>query len=280
MILVVNIAYFYCNVNKLMYNYVKTTTRSHMLPIQRQLKIKEFLVEKGFASVEELSKHFEVSEMTIRRDLDELHEQGVIQRIYGGAMDNDQAFFEMSVNAKSEKFSTEKIKIGRAAADLVQNGDTVFMDSGTTTLEVAKNLKNKKITIITTALNVAIELSASADIDILVAGGILRKGPLNTTGPQTDAFIRELHVDKAFIGVEGVDIQSGISVPDPINAHNKHTMIEIARQVIVVADHSKLGRTTTSNIAALDKVHVVITDNGADPAIIEELRQKTQVILV
>ena len=251
-----------------------------MLPIQRQLKIKEFLVEKGFASVEELSKQFEVSEMTIRRDLDELHAQGIIQRIYGGAMDNDQAFFEMSVDAKAGKFTSEKIKIGRAAADLVQNGDTVLMDSGTTTLEVAKNLKEKKITIITTALNVAIELSLSPDIDILVAGGILRKGPLNTTGPQTDAFIRELHVDKAFIGVEGVDAQSGISVPDPINAHNKQTMIEIARQVIVVADHSKLGRTTTSTIAPLDKVDVVITDNEADVTVVEVLRQKTQVILV
>jgi DeoR family fructose operon transcriptional repressor len=251
-----------------------------MLPIQRQLKIKEFLVERGFTSVEELSKQFEVSEMTIRRDLDELHEQGIIQRIYGGAMDNDQAFFEMSVNAKSEKFAAEKIKIGRAGADLVQNGDTVFMDSGTTTLEVAKNLKGKKITIITTALNVAVELSVSPDIDILVAGGILRKGPLNTTGPQTDTFIRELRVDKVFIGVEGVDLESGISVPDPINAHNKQSMLEIARQVIVVADHSKLGRTTTSTIAPLDRVHVVITDNGADPVIVEELRQKTQVILV
>ncbi|NMC46585.1 MAG: DeoR/GlpR transcriptional regulator [Chloroflexi bacterium] len=195
-------------------------------------------------------------------------------------MDNDQAFSEMPVNAKAGKFNAEKVKIGRAAADLVQNGDTVLMDSGTTTLEVARNLKEKKITVITTALNVAIELSPSPDIDILVAGGVLRKGPLSTTGPQTDTFIQELHVDKAFIGVEGVDVQSGISVLDPVNAHNKQTMIEIARQVIVVADHSKLGRTTTSNIAPLDKVNVVITDNGADPAIVEELRRKTQVVLV
>ena len=251
-----------------------------MLQIERQVKIKEYLVEKGFASVEDLSKIFKVSEMTIRRDLDELHKQGLIQRIYGGAMANDPAFFEMSVMAKSTQFAYEKEKIGRAAAEMVKDGDTVLMDSGTTTLEVAKNLKYKKITLITNALNVAIELSVCPQIEIIVAGGILRKTVLNTVGPQTDSFINDLRVDKAFIGVEGVHSENGISVPDLLNAHCKRVMMSIAHQSIVVADHSKLGRNATNKITTLDEVDMVITDSKADAGIIKKLQEKTRVIIV
>lgn len=251
-----------------------------MLPLERQVKIRDFLVKNGFASVEDLSKEFHVSEMTIRRDLDELHRQGLIQRIYGGAMNNDRAFFEMSVTAKASQFAYEKEKIGKAAAEMVKDGETILLDSGTTTLEVARNLRYKKITLITNALNVAVELSVCPDIEILVAGGILRKNALNTVGPQTDVFIKELHVDKVFLGVEGVDPDSGISVPDSINAHCKQLMMSIAQESIVVADHSKLGRTTTAAIAPLYKVDLVITDDQVDPQIVEKIKQKTAVKIV
>lgn len=251
-----------------------------MLPIERQVKIKEYLVEKGFASVEDLSKIFNVSEMTIRRDLDELHKQGLIQRIYGGAMANDPAFFEMSVMAKSNQFAYEKERIGQAAAELVSDGETILMDSGTTTLEIAKNLKYKKITVITNALNVAIELAVCPQIEIIVAGGILRKAVLNTVGPQTDSFINDMRVDKAFIGVEGVHPETGISVPDLLNAHSKRVMISIAHQSIVVADHSKLGRHTTNKISSLEDIDMIITDSKADPAVVKQLQEKTLVKII
>ena len=251
-----------------------------MLQLERQVRIKEHLVEKGFASIEELSKVFSVSEMTIRRDLDELQNQGLIQRIYGGAMDKDRVFFEMSVSAKEDQFAYEKEKIGKEAANLVKNDETIFIDSGTTTLEVAKNLKYKKITIITNALNVAVELAVCQDIEIIVIGGLLRKKVLNTVGPQAEAFIKELRVDKAFIGVEGVDPESGISVPDILNAHCKQGMMDIAKESIVVVDHSKLGRTTTSSFAPLEKVDLVLTDDRADPEMVEKIRQLTSVKLV
>ena len=251
-----------------------------MLPVNRQLKIKEFLVEKGFASVEDLSNIFNVSEMTIRRDLDELHRRGLIQRVYGGAMSNDTAFFEMSVSAKTTQFTSEKERIGLAGAELVNDGDTVLIDSGTTTIEVAKNLKNKNFTLITNALNVAIELSTSPQVEIIVVGGILLKNVQHTVGPQTDAFLKELHVDKAFIGVEGIHPEIGISVPDILDASAKRVMMSIAQQSIIVADHSKIGRKTTSRINPLNKVDLIITDSKADPALLDQIREITEIRII
>ncbi len=251
-----------------------------MLPAQRRKKIKEYLVNNGFASVEELGKMFEISGMTIRRDLDELQRQGLLQRIYGGAMDNEKAFFEMSFKAKTGQFAEEKERIGRASAELVSHGETVFIDSGTTTFQVARFLKGKKITAITNSLNIALELATSPVVDIHVTGGILRKGPLNVFGPQTEIFINQIRADKLFLGVEGVDVDSGISVPDPFNAQNKQSMVKVSKTNYVVVDHSKLGRNTASHITNLENVDLVITGKEADPEILAQLRKKVGIILV
>ncbi len=251
-----------------------------MLPIQRQKKIKDYLVKNGFASVDELGKVFNVSGMTIRRDLDELQRQGLIQRPYGGAMDTERAFFEMSFRAKAGQFAEEKERIGKACADLVQNGDTVFIDSGTTTYQVARFIKDKIITVVTNSLNIALELATSPTVDIQVTGGILRKGSLNVYGPQTEIFLNQIRANKVFIGVEGVDLDSGITVPDPINAQNKQSIIKISKLTYVVADHSKLGRNTASHIAPLEAVDLIISGKEADPEILKQLSKKVNVKLV
>ena len=251
-----------------------------MLPLQRQKKIKDYLVENGFASIDELGKVFSVSGMTIRRDLDELQRRGLIQRTYGGAMDTEKAFFEMSFHAKAGQFAEEKERIGKAAAELVQDGDTVFIDSGTTTYQVARFIKEKKITVVTNSLNIALELVTSPTVDIQVTGGILRKGPLNVYGPQTEIFLNQIRVDKVFIGIEGVDLDSGISVPDPFNAQNKQSMIKISKLTYVVADHSKLGRNTANPIAPLEEVDLIISGKEADPKILKQLSKKVKVKLV
>lgn len=251
-----------------------------MLPLQRQKKIKDYLVENGFASIDELGKVFNVSGMTIRRDLDELQRKGLIQRTYGGAMDTEKAFFEMSFRAKAGQFAEEKERIGKASAELVQDGDTVFIDSGTTTYQVARFLKDKKITVVTNSLNIALELVTSPTVDIQVTGGILRKGPLNVYGPQTEIFLNQIRVDKVFIGIEGVDLDSGITVPDPVNAQNKQSMIRISKLAYVVADHSKLGRNTANPIVPLEEVDLIISGKEADPEIVKQLSKKVKVILV
>ena len=251
-----------------------------MLQVKRQLKIKEFLVEKGFASVEELSDHFAVSEMTIRRDLDELDKQGFIQRVHGGAMLNDPAFFEMSVSAKSTQFTTEKEQIGRAAADFVEDGSTILIDAGTTTLEIVKNLKHKKISLITNGLNIALELTSCPQIELFLVGGMLLKNVQHTVGPQTIAYLEDFHVDIAFIGVEGIHPTTGISVPDILDASVKRTMMSIAKKSIVVADFSKIGRSTKAKINPISSVDLLITNTKADKEIINQLSELTEVMVI
>ena len=250
-----------------------------MLPKKRQIEIKKYLTEKGFATVEDLSKIFKVSEMTIRRDLDELDTLGLIQRVYGGAISSDADFYEMWVSAKISHFLAEKESIAKEAAKLVLDGDTILIDSGTTTSTVAKYIKNKKITLITNVLNVALELTSVQNINIIVAGGILETNTIHTLGPQTISFIKDLHVDKAFIGVEGVHPINGISVPEIHESYTKEVMISIADKAIVLADHHKLGRDTTAKIADISDIDILITDSKANKEVVEALRENIEVII-
>jgi len=251
-----------------------------LLPAERRKTILSHLARHGFASVAELCQTFGVSEMTIRRDLSELEGQGMLQRTFGGAVATEPAFFEISINVKMGQFVEEKGRIGEAAAEMVENGDTVLIDAGSTTTQIAKNLGDKRITVIAGGLNIAAELSNSHHIDVLIVGGILRKGFLSMVGPQAEAFLRRVRVDKLFLGVEGVDVDGGLTVPDVIDAHTKRAMVKCATQTVVVADHSKLGRTTLSTIASLAEAGLLITDVGAPEEILEQIREHTEVILV
>ena len=129
-------------------------------------------------------------------------------------------------------------------------------------------------------MNIAAELSGSHHIDLLIVGGILRKGFLSMVGPQAEKFLKDVRVDRLFLGVEGVDIDGGLTVPDVIEAHTKSAMVKCARQTIVVADHSKLGRNTLSTIAPLAEADLLITDVGAPEEILEQIREHIEVILV
>ena len=251
-----------------------------MLPAKRRKAILSHLAKQGFASVADLCQTFDVSEMTIRRDLSELEGQGLLQRTFGGAVATEPAFFEISINAKMSQFVEEKERIGKAAAELVKDGDTVLIDAGSTTTQIAKNLHDKRITVIAGGLNIAAELSGSHHVDLLILGGILRKGFLSMVGPQAEAFLKNVRVDKLFLGVEGVDVDGGLTVPDVIDSHTKRAMVKCAKQTIVVADHSKLGRNTLSTIASLDEADLLITDVGASEEIVEQLKQHIEVILV
>ncbi len=249
-------------------------------PGERQGAILHYLTEKGFASVAVLAEEFSVSEMTIRRDLAELEKQRVLQRTYGGATVYDSAFFEVSLQAKTTQFVEEKRRIGKAASDLVKDGDIVILDAGSTTMLVAKFLKTKRITVITNALNVAADLSDCPDIQIYVAGGHLRQGVLAIVGPETAAFFENIRADKMFMGAEGIDIRGGVMVPDPTEAHTKRAMVNSAKEVIVVADHSKIGRSTLSTIVPLAKVAALITGYEAESAQLDELRTYVEITVV
>ena len=259
---------------------INQKTKKDLLPAQRQSLIKDFLVKTGFVSIADLGAEFGVSEMTIRRDLDELQNQGLIQRTYGGAVSTEPTFFEMSFQAKCSQCEEEKKRIGIAAANLIDDGQTILLDSGTTTDQITKNIKDKHVTIISNALNIISEAMKSPNVEVMVAGGMLRKGLNYTMGPQTSDFMKTIRADVVFLAVEGVDERAGFTVPDLFNADNKRAMIEAAQKVIVVTDHSKLGRVSTSSIIKLNQAHLIITGKEADRNIISQLEKHIEVMLV
>lgn len=254
--------------------------KKDLLPVQRQSLIKDFLVETGFVSIAGLSERFQVSEMTVRRDLEELERQGFIQRAYGGAVPTEPAFFEMSFQAKVTQYAAEKHRIGAAAAGLIQTGQTVLIDSGTTTDAILRHVKDTRITIITNALNIAAEAARRPQMDVMIAGGILRKGLNYLEGPQTSAFMNTIRADLLFMAVDGVNCRAGFTVPDLYNAENKRAMAAAAQKVIVVADHSKLGRVSTSSIMPLEQAGLLITGAEAADEIIADLREQIEVLVV
>lgn len=254
--------------------------KKDLLPAQRHNLIKNFLIETGFVSIAHLGLQFNVSEMTIRRDLDELERQGLIQRTYGGAMPNEPAFYEMSFKAKYFQNAEEKQRIGIAAAGLIQEGQTILIDSGTTTDLIIRNLENNHITVITNALNIVSEAMKHPEIEVMVAGGMLRKGLNYMIGPQTNDFMKTIRADMVFLGVEGVDVRAGFTVPDLINADNKRAMIKASQSVVVVTDHSKLGRISSSSIIPLNQANLLITGKEADQKIVQELCKHIEVMVV
>jgi DeoR family fructose operon transcriptional repressor len=254
--------------------------RRMLPPGERQSAILQYLTETGVASVAALAQEFHVSEMTIRRDLAELEGQRALQRTYGGATVYDPAIFEVSLQAKTTQFVEEKRRIAKAAAELVNDGDIVILDAGSTTMLVAKYLKTKHLTVITNALNIAADLSDCPNIELYIAGGHLRQGVLAIVGPETAAFFENIRADKLFMGVDGIDVQGGAMVPDLTEAHTKRAMAKSAKDLIVVADHSKIGRSTLSTIVPLSKVTLVLTGHEVEARILDELREYVPVTAV
>lgn len=247
---------------------------------QRLSKIREYLRTEGFLEVADLSKRFGVSQFTIRRDLSELENAGYLTRTYGGAVANDSYLFEMSFEAKVAEFSDEKARIGQAAAALVGDGDTILVDSGSTTLQVAKHLRDKDTTVVTNDIIIAGELVKTRNLNVVVTGGVLWKASRSLIGPQTIEFIRGLRVDMVFLGVVGVSVVSGVTCPDLIEAETKKAMVDCANKVVVVADRSKLGRNGLGLIASLNAVDLIITDRDARQDIVEPLRELVKVSMV
>jgi DeoR/GlpR family transcriptional regulator of sugar metabolism len=258
----------------------KTHREANSARDTRRTAILEYLTLKGVAAVAELAETFQVSEMTIRRDLAELEAQRALQRTYGGATVYDPSFFEVSLQTKATQFVEEKRRIGKAAADFVQDGEIVILDAGSTTSMVAKFLKQKRITVITNGLNIAADLSDCLNITLYIAGGQMRQGLLAIVGPETSAFFDNIQADKLFLGVDALDVDGGLMVPDLNEAHTKRAMVRSARQTIVVTDHSKIGRRTLGTIVPLTKVELVITGIEADPAQLEKLRSYVAVTAV
>lgn len=250
---------------------------SRLLAEQRRRKILDLLEQKGQITVRDLVERFDVSAVTARADLDALASTGSAVRSHGGAVRQMEANQDYPLRFKETLHRGEKIKIGRAAAELVRPNEVIILDSGTTTAEVARHLKSRKIqpvTIITNALNIASDLLDAQGISVMVIGGLMRPISCSFVGPQAENMLKEFHADRLFLAVDGFDLEIGASTPDVFEAQLNGVMMRVAKEVNVVADSSKLGRRSVSRIGPLEKVHRLITDSHAPAEFVEALRKK------
>ncbi len=229
--------------------------------VDRRNEIVRIVNENGKAKVEELSKVFQVSLVTIRNDLNYLEERSLIHRVYGGALVRDYVAYDTTLNEKSKIHTEEKRRIGAQAAEMIFDGDSIMLDSGTTTLEIAKQIKTRKgLTVMTNAVNIATELAGYVEIQVMLTGGMLREKSFSLVGPQAEATIREFFFDKLFLGADGFDIEFGLTTPNRLEAHLNSIMVDMTNETIMVTDSSKFGRKSLCRICGPEKIDKVITD--------------------
>lgn len=234
-----------------------------LFTIDRRAKIIDLLENNGQVKVTDLSDMFNVSEVTVRNDLSQLEGKGLLIRTRGGGIKTQRVGIDNHLNDKSKRSQKEKQLIGKKAAELVNNGDTIIIDSGTTTVELAKNLLTfNSLTVITNALNIASQLISSPQIKIIMLGGMLRHKSLSLIGPLAEKSIQNYFCDKLFIGVDGIDAEYGISTPNHEEAHLNRLMIDISKEVVVIADSSKFLRRSFAFISPMSKINTLITDSG------------------
>ncbi|MGV8094563.1 MAG: transcriptional repressor AgaR [Mangrovibacterium sp.] len=244
---------------------VRMERSSSKSTVSRRAKILEELELKGEVSVSELSKMFKISEVTIRNDLGHLEKQNMLIRARGGAIKIKfhRMGIDSSISDKQKEFLKEKQRIAQAAVKLIEEGDTIVLDSGTTTTEIAKCLEQfKNLTIITNALNIASILSEYEGINIFMPGGQLRKKSLSLVGVLADENFEKFYCDKLFLGADGFDTTHGLSTPNSEEAHLNQIMIRIAKKVIVVADSRKFERRRFAFIGPISDINMVITDSA------------------
>jgi DeoR family transcriptional regulator, aga operon transcriptional repressor len=265
-----NLLYSTCRIGRM-------TPKPRILTEQRRRNLLNLVDQEGQVTVADLVKRFAISAVTVRGDLDTLASIGAIVRSHGGAVRRLEASQDYPLRTKETLHREEKVRIGKAAAALVQPGETIILDSGTTTVEVARHLKKMKIqplTVITNALNIALELSDAPGISLIMIGGLLRPVSCSFVGPQAEAMMSEFHANRLFLAVDGFDLENGPSTPDVLEAQLNNVMIRSAKEVIVVTDFSKLGRRSVSKIGPFQRIGRLITDKRATPEFTAQLRQK------
>ncbi len=243
-----------------------------MLNIERRTKILQLIEDKGKVEVNQLSRLFNTSEVTIRNDLKDLHKQGLVRRAHGGALRAEVVSVDQSLQVKAELHAEQKKRIGAAAAALVSDGDTIILDSGTTTQQIARHIKNKKdLKVITNGLNIAMEIIGAKDIQIILLGGVIRQNSYSVVGYFAEDMLKQLSADKCFLGVDAIDSNFGLSTPNLEESEVNKAMGQIADEIILVADSSKFGRRSLSQIIPLSEVNKIISDDAIQSKTLDEL---------
>lgn len=241
---------------------------------ERRASILQKLTHQGTVQVADLVAVFGVSAVTIRSDLSALEKQGLATRSHGGAILMRTPPTEQTIRQKDALNHDQKERIGALAASLVQPGENIIIDSGTTTISLARHLREAKdVTVMTNGLNIAWELADAPGVDLILTGGLLRKQSLSIQGTQAEACLQAYSFDKLFLGVDGFDLQFGVTTHHEAEASLNHKMVERAKKIIVLTDASKFGRVSLHRIVQLDRVHTVITDASISPEYSQGLRE-------
>jgi len=254
-----------------------------LLAEERRRKILMLLETEGRVTVNDLVRRFDVSTVTMRADLDILAENGALVRSHGGAVRRLDPVQDYSVAFKETMHHAEKVRIGQAAAGLLKPNQTIILDSGTTTLQVARHIKQQKLkglTVVTNALNIANELVDAPNVSLIMLGGILRQVSNSFVGPQAERMLAALHADHLFLGVDGLDLEVGPTTPDILEAELNSLMIAVSTEVTIVADSSKIGRRSLSTIGSLSAIHRLITDDRIAPEAAQAIQARGLELIV
>ncbi|MEV6978114.1 DeoR/GlpR family DNA-binding transcription regulator [Kitasatospora sp. NPDC093806] len=237
-----------------------------MLKADRTARILAHIADAGSADVHALAELLGVSGATVRRDLQELHEQGLLQRTRGGAV-TGAVNLELPLRHRGERQSAEKRRIAAVAERLVPDGAVVGLTGGTTTTELARVLADRPgLTIVTNAVNIAAELIVRADVRLVVIGGIARSASYELVGPAADRMLAQYHLDLAFIGVDGLTVREGCTTHDEMESQTDRAFMRSSGRSVVLADSTKIGRVTFATICPLADVDDLVTDDALDRA--------------
>jgi DeoR/GlpR family transcriptional regulator of sugar metabolism len=244
-----------------------------MMAEERRTQILQIVRTEGRARVNELANRFSSSAVTIRNDLNELHQRGLVLRSHGGAVLPDTILRESPVHERLKTHAEEKRRIGAIAATLINDGETIILDSGTTTLEIARQIKNKQgLQVITNGVNIAAELLDAREVQTFIVGGTLRVDSASIVGRSTEEMFEQFSADKLFLSGAGCDPDFGVSGANLEETMVNRAMLRIAREIILVADASKFSKRSMVRIASFSEIDTVISDTGLR----EEMQEKVR----
>jgi DeoR family transcriptional regulator, fructose operon transcriptional repressor len=227
---------------------------------------------EGRVDVSELSRTLSVTPETVRRDLTVLERHGLLRRVHGGAIPVERLGFEPAIADRESRFSVQKERIAKTALDELPDGGSIIIDAGTTTVRLAEMLPaDRELTVVTHALPVAMLLANRPNITLHVLGGTVRGRTEATVGEWTLQAIADIYADVTFLGINGITVGQGLTTPDLAEAHVKRALVRSARRVVVLADHTKIGRADFVRVAPIDSVDTLITDSDVDRELVEEI---------
>ncbi len=251
---------------------------------ERRQQIRRMLEEQQRVTVPELSHHFSVSEVTIRKDLAWLEAQGLALRTHGGAIQNvaSSAPSEMSFDVRERRQHAEKERIGEAAARYVQDGETIALDASTTALAMAPFLGSKRdLTVVTNGVRTGMELIQLPALSVLLLGGMLRQESYSVVGTWGRSILEQIHISKTFVGARGLTLQTGLTDVNAEEVELKRAMVEAAKEVIAVIDSSKWNQVTLATFCPLERLKLIITDSQAPAQLVKQVRKLgVEVLLV